>query len=65
MAKTSPGQYVREVKTEMKKITWPSRQETTISVVAVFVMVFFISLFLFLSDQLLSYIVKLILNLGS
>jgi preprotein translocase subunit SecE len=65
MAKASPGQYVREVKSEMKKVTWPSRQETTVSVIAVFIMVFIVSLFLFFSDQLLSFVVSMILNLGA
>jgi preprotein translocase subunit SecE len=65
MAKASTGQYVREVKSEMKKVTWPSRQETTVSVIAVFIMVFIASLFLFFSDQVLSFIVKMILSLGA
>ena len=64
MAKMSPGQYVREVKAEMKKITWPSRHETTVSVIAVFIMVFIASLFLFMSDQILSFLVNMVLSIG-
>lgn len=64
MAKTSPVEYVRQVRAEMKKVTWPSRKETTVSTVAVFVMVVLASLFLFVADQLLSLIVRWILELG-
>ena len=36
MAKTSPVEFARQVKAEVKKVTWPSRQETLVSLVAVF-----------------------------
>jgi preprotein translocase subunit SecE len=48
----------------MKKVTWPTRQETTVSVMAVFVMVFVASLFLFFADQVIAFIIKQILSLG-
>lgn len=65
MAKISPGQYIREVKSEVKKVTWPSRQETTVSLIAVFVMVAIVSLFLYVSDQILAFVVRWILGLGA
>lgn len=65
MAKTSPGQYIREVKSEVKKVTWPSRQETTVSLIAVFVMVAIVSMFLYVSDQILAFVVRWILGLGA
>ena len=64
MAKISPVEYVRQVKAEIKKVTWPSRHETMISTLAVFAMVFFASMFLFVADQVLSFTVRMILNLG-
>ena len=64
MAKISPVDYVRQVRAEMKKVTWPSRKETGISVIAVFVMVFIAALFLFFTDQLMSWLVGLILSIG-
>lgn len=63
--KTSPVEFYRQVKSEMKKVTWPSRQETTVSTITVFIMVFFAALFLFTSDQVLSYLVRLILSFGT
>ena len=64
MAKASPMEFVRNVKTEMKKVTWPSRQETTVSTIAVFVMVILASLFLFFADQIIAWVIHLILGLG-
>jgi preprotein translocase subunit SecE len=59
----SPFEYLRQVRAEMQKVTWPSRQETTVSTVAVFTMVVFASLFLFVADQALGRIVQLILGI--
>lgn len=64
MTKTSPVEFARQVKAEMKKVTWPSRKETTVSVIAVFIMVFISALFLFFADQLMSWLVGLVLDLG-
>lgn len=64
MAKVAPIEYIRQVRNEMKKVTWPSRQETTVSTIAVFIMVAFAATFLFLADQIISYIVRMILSLG-
>ncbi len=64
MAKVSPVEYINQVKSEVKKVTWPSRKETTTSTIAVFIMVVIASLFLFMADQVLSFIVKTILNIG-
>ena len=62
MAKTGPIEFVRQVKAEMKKVTWPSRQETTISVIAVFIMVTLASIFLFFADQVIAFLVRLIMG---
>ena len=61
--KFNPGQYIREIRREISKVTWPSRKETTVSTGMVFVMVFVAALFFFLIDQILSNLVKLILAL--
>ncbi len=58
----NPGQYIREIRREVSKVTWPSRKETTVSTGMVFVMVFVAALFFFLVDQILSNVVKLILS---
>jgi len=65
MAKTSPMAFYKQVKAEMRKVTWPSRKEMTVSVIAVFLMVVFASLFLFFADQVMAAAVHFILGLGS
>jgi preprotein translocase subunit SecE len=60
----NPVEYLRQVKTEMKKVTWPTRQETTVSVIAVFIMVTISATFLFLSDQVIAFVIRLILGFG-
>ncbi len=59
-----PFQYFKEVKQEAQKVTWPSRKETIASTIAVFIMVALASVFLFLSDQVLAWLVSLVLGLG-
>ena len=65
MAKFNPAQFVREVDQERSKVTWPTRKEVTVTTIMVFIMVFLAAVFFFLVDQGLSWIVKLILGLGS
>ena len=60
--KTSPVEFVKQVKAEAKKVTWPTRQETTISTIMVFIMVTMAAIFLFLTDQVVSTIIRWILG---
>lgn len=64
MAKTSPGEFIRQVRQETSKVTWPSRREATISTIMVVIMVILASLFFLLADQILSLGVRAILGLG-
>jgi len=64
MAKTNPGQFIREVRQEMAKVTWPSRKETGVTTAMVFVMVFLAAVFFFVVDQSLSLGVRVIFGLG-
>ena len=64
MAKFNPGQFIREVRQETSKVTWPTRKEVMITTGMVFVFVFLVAIFFFLVDQLLSSVVKLVLGLG-
>nr|WP_173979904.1 preprotein translocase subunit SecE [Magnetospirillum sp. UT-4] len=64
MAKTSPAQFVKQVRQEVAKVTWPSRRETSISTMMVFAMVVLASIFFLLVDQIFAWIVKLLFGLG-
>jgi preprotein translocase subunit SecE len=64
MAKTSPAQFVREVRQELAKVTWPTRRELAVTTVSVFVMAIVMALFFFLGDQVIAWIVQAILGFG-
>jgi preprotein translocase subunit SecE len=55
-------QFFREVKTELKKVTWPSRKETLSGTVVVLVAVFIIAIFLGIVDAGLSNLIKQLLR---
>jgi len=65
MAKTNVAQFLREMRQEASKVTWPSRKETGISTGMVFVIVILAALFFFLVDQVLSFVIPLVLGIGS
>ncbi|MDX0424608.1 preprotein translocase subunit SecE [Sinorhizobium medicae] len=64
-SKTNPFTFLQQVRSETSKVTWPSRRETTISTLMVFVMVSFAAAFFFGADQLLGWAMSLILNVGA
>ena len=51
-------QFLREVKTELKKVTWPSRKDALSGTAVVLIAVFIISFFLGIVDWGLSNLVK-------
>jgi len=55
-------QFLREVKVELKKVTWPSRKQTIGSTVVVVILAMIISLFLGVVDMGLSGLIRVILN---
>lgn len=63
-SKTNPFTFLQQVRAETAKVTWPSRRETVISTIMVVVMAFVAAAFFFLADQLMAYVVDLILGLG-
>jgi preprotein translocase subunit SecE len=54
-------QFFREVKVELQKVTFPTRQETVGSTVVVLVLTIILSVYLGLSDWLLARIVQMLL----
>ncbi|MCI5543975.1 MAG: preprotein translocase subunit SecE [Azospirillum sp.] len=60
MAKTSPILFFKQVKQEVKKVTWPTRQEVLQTSFMVLVLVAIAATFFFFVDQFFGFIVKLI-----
>ena len=65
MARTSPAQFVREVRQELSKVTWPTRKELIVTTATVFAMAVAAALFFFVVDQIIAWVVQLILGIGS
>jgi preprotein translocase subunit SecE len=63
MALTNPVTFFQQVRTEVGKITWPTRSETLISTVMVLVFVVIASVFFLLCDQIIAWIVTAVLSL--
>ena len=59
---TSSIQFLREVKFELKKVTWPTRKQTMGSTIVVIVLVTIIAFFLGAVDIGLSSLVRLVLQ---
>jgi preprotein translocase subunit SecE len=64
MEKTTPVEFLRQVRQEVGRVTWPSRKETITTTFMVFVMVFLAALFFFLVDQALQWGVTHLLGLA-
>lgn len=64
MAKINPIQFLRQVKQEIKKVSWPTKKEVTQTSTMVLVLVAIAATFFFFIDQILGWLIKLILGLG-
>jgi preprotein translocase subunit SecE len=56
------AQFVKEVRQEGSKVTWPTRKETAISTVMVFIMVIISALFFFFVDKVLQAAITFIIG---
>ena len=56
-------EFIAQVRQEVAKVTWPSRNETFQSTVAVFIMLAMAAVFFFLVDLVLGYVVQFVMNL--
>lgn len=65
MAKTTPGEYIRQVRAETAKVVWPTRRETVMTAVMVVIMTALLALFFFGVDSAFSSIVQALLGLLS
>ena len=63
MAKVSPFKFLQEVRAETQKVTWPTRRETMITTLMVFIMSAAAAVFFFVADQVIRYLVTLVLGI--
>ena len=62
MAKTSPGEYIRQVRAEAGKVVWPTRKETITTAIMVLILTTLLAVFFFGIDSLLNTIVQFLLS---
>ena len=63
--RTTPLEFMAQVRSEGEKVTWPTRKETTITSLMVFVMAIVASIFFLLADFIMQKAVALVLGIGS
>jgi preprotein translocase subunit SecE len=63
--RVSPGEFVRQVRSETQKVVWPRRREVVQTTILVLIMTTLLSVFFLGVDQLLGRAVKLLLSLGA
>ncbi|WP_334175167.1 preprotein translocase subunit SecE [Pseudoxanthobacter sp.] len=63
MAKSNPLVFFQQVRSEAAKVTWPTRRETLITTLMVFIMVALAAVFFLVADQLMSWGVSALLTL--
>jgi len=61
---SSPAKFIREVRQEAKKVTWPTRKETMVSTLMIVILVFIAAVFFLLVDNLAAVVVRWILGFG-
>ena len=64
MARLNPVEFLREVRQEASKVTWPAWKEVWITTLMVLVMVVIASLFFTAADLVIAQIVNFVLRLG-
>jgi preprotein translocase subunit SecE len=64
MARTNPLQFMQQVRAEVSKVVWPTRRETMITTIMVFIMATIVAIFFFLVDQIIKFGLSGILGIG-
>ncbi|WP_022687598.1 preprotein translocase subunit SecE [Sphingomonas phyllosphaerae] len=64
MAKTTPLEFIRQVRTETAKVVWPTGRETVMTGVMVVIMTTVLALFFLSVDSIFNAVVKALLSLA-
>ena len=61
----NPFEFIQDVRTEAGKVTWPTRRETMITTIMVLIMVVLAAVFFVAVDEIIHFVVSLVLGYGS
>jgi preprotein translocase subunit SecE len=64
LAKLDPAQFVREVRQEVSRVTWPSRKETLVTTGLVLAMSALAAVFFLVVDKLIQLAMRLVFGIG-
>jgi preprotein translocase subunit SecE len=65
MAKTGPAKFAQEVRSEAAKVSWPTRRETIVTTIMVFIFAVIAAIFFLFVDWILRFAVTFVLGIGS
>jgi preprotein translocase subunit SecE len=65
MAKTTPGEFIRQVRAETAKVVWPTGRETMVTVMMVLIMTTILGIFFLGVDSFFSWVVKSLIDFAS
>jgi preprotein translocase subunit SecE len=60
----NPVEFVREVRSEVAKVTWPTRKETMVTTTMVFIFVVIAAIFFLVADKLIGFVVRTLLGIS-
>ena len=60
----NPVEFVREVRAEVSKVTWPTRRETMVTTSMVFIFVVIAALFFLVGDKIIGFVVQKLLGIA-
>ena len=64
MAKANPGEFIRQVQAEMRKVVWPTRQETVTTAIFVGILMVILAVFFLGIDSLFGFVVNWLLKVA-
>lgn len=65
MARTTPVEFIRQVRTEASKVVWPTRRETVMTAVMVVIMTTILAIFFLSVDTVFEQAVRALLRLAN
>jgi preprotein translocase subunit SecE len=65
LAKLDPAQFVREVRQEVARVTWPSRKETLVTTGLVVALSALAAVFFLVVDQVIAFAMRMLFGVGA
>ena len=65
LAKLNPAQFIREVRQEVARVTWPTRKETLVTTGLVLALSALAAVFFLVVDQIISFAMRMLFGVGS